>query len=60
MDLDLIAYKPSDVSLNETIKNILMKKQKTAKKTFGMFTDVKQINRKKEVDLNSGKIRKLN
>lgn len=48
MDIDFIAYKPSDVSVNETIRNILMKKQSTAKKTFGLFTEVKPILKRRE------------
>jgi hypothetical protein len=52
MDIDFITYKPSDISVNETIKDILMKKQKTAKKTFGMFTDVKPVIKRKDLNSN--------
>ena len=32
---------PSCVTLNETIRNILEKKQETAKKTFNLFSEKK-------------------
>lgn len=54
MDIDFITYKPSDISVNETIQDILKKKQKTAKKTFGMFTDVKPHGKRKEINFISG------
>ncbi len=48
MDFDFIHYKPSDLSVNETIRDLLVKKQKTAKKTFGMFTDLKPKTKRDE------------
>jgi hypothetical protein len=43
MDMDYIPYKPSNISVNETLKSLLSKKQETAKKTFGLFTDIKGL-----------------
>ncbi len=41
MDIDNIPFKPSNLSLNDTLKSLLSRKHETAKKTFGMFTEIK-------------------
>lgn len=43
MDIESIPIKPSNSSINNTIRSILEKKQETAKKSFGLFTEVKQV-----------------
>ncbi len=37
----------SNISINETLKKVLNKNHDTSKKTFGMFSEIKNRNRKK-------------
>lgn len=40
-------FKPSCTSVNDTIKSLLSRKQETAKKTFGFYSEIKS---RKNVD----------
>ena len=47
MDTDNIPHGHSNISLNETLKKVLTRNHETTKKTFGMFSEIKDRNCKK-------------
>jgi hypothetical protein len=55
MDVENILYKPSCNSLNDTLKSLLTKKHESARKTFGLFTEIKPT-RKMHFDLPSERL----
>lgn len=57
MDVENLLYKPCTTSLNDTLKSLLTKKNESAKKTFGVFTEIKPTRRlydfaSERIDLN--------